>query len=121
MEDVMRSSVKLYRELFPMAPTFRDVSRPCWPEDHSDVEAAKVVNDGGDVTAMGGGVTAKDTFDEVADSESTPKQFHTEAARVVMKIMYAARMARPDLLRTISCLARFSRSGTNIWTSVCNV
>jgi hypothetical protein len=51
MEDVLRSSVKLYRELLPKAPTCRDVSTPCWPEDHNDAEAAKVVNEGGDVTA----------------------------------------------------------------------
>jgi hypothetical protein len=107
MEDFMRSSVKLYRELFPMAPAFRDVSTPCWPEDHNDAESAKVVSDGGDVTAMGGDVTADETYDELEDAEPTPKQFHTEAARVIMKIMYAARMARPDLIRTISFLARF--------------
>ena len=35
------------------------------------------------------------------------KQFHTDAARVIMKVMYAARMARPDLIRTISFLARY--------------
>jgi hypothetical protein len=35
------------------------------------------------------------------------KQFHTDAARVIMKVMYVATMARPDLTRTISFLARF--------------
>ena len=95
----MRSCVKLYGELFPKAPVFRDVSTPCWPEDHNNAEAAKVVDNGGDVTALGG--------DVIADAETEPKQFHTEAARVIMKIMYGARMARPDLLRTVSYLARF--------------
>ena len=103
----MRSCVKLYRELFPTAPAFRDVSTPCWPEDHNDAEAAKVVDNGGDVIALGGDVTADETYVEVADSETEPNQFHTEAARVIMKIMYGARMARPDLLRTIAYLARF--------------
>ena len=107
MEDFMRSCVKLYRELFPKAPVFRDVSTPCWPEDHNNAEAAKVVDNGGDVTALGGDVTADETNAEVADAETEPKQFHTEAARVIMKIMYGARMARPDLLRTVSYLARF--------------
>jgi hypothetical protein len=107
MEDFLRSFVKLYRELFPKAPAFRDVSTPCWPEDHNDAEAAKVVNEGGDVTAIGGDVTANDIYDEIAASEPTSKQFNIEAARVIMKIMYAARMARPDLIRTISSVARF--------------
>ena len=39
--------------------------------------------------------------------EDKPKEFNTAAARVIMKIMYAARMARPDLLRTIGYLARY--------------
>jgi len=39
--------------------------------------------------------------------DSPTIQFHTEAARVIMKVMYAARMARPDLIRAISFLARF--------------
>ena len=72
----MRSSVKLYRELFPMAPAFRDVSTPCWPEDHNDAESAKVVNDGGDVTALGGDVIADETYVEIADSEPKPKHPH---------------------------------------------
>ena len=61
----------------------------------------------GDVVAIGGDVIANDIYDEIAASEPTSKQFNTEAARVIMKIMYAARMARPDLIRTISFLARF--------------
>ena len=36
-----------------------------------------------------------------------PKDFNVPAARVIMKVMYAARMARPDLLRTIAFLARY--------------
>ena len=105
-EDIMRSCVKVYLVLFPNAPAFRKVSTPCWPEDHKDAEAAKVVDDGGDVTALGGDVTADETYAEVPDSEAEPKQFNSEAARVIMKIMYGARMARPDLLRTIGYLAR---------------
>ena len=107
MEGFLRSSVKLYMELYPQAPVLRVVSTPCWPEDHHDAETIRVVFGGGDITAIGGDVIANDTYDEVATSESTSKQFHTEAARVIMKIMYAARMARPDLIRTISFLARF--------------
>jgi hypothetical protein len=81
MEDVLRFFLKIYRELLPKAPSFRVVSTPCWPEDHNDAEAAKVVNDGGDVTASGGDATANDTYDEVAASEPTSKQFNTEATR----------------------------------------
>jgi hypothetical protein len=36
-----------------------------------------------------------------------PKDFNVPAARVIMKVMYAARMARPDVLRTIAFLARY--------------
>ena len=57
----MRSSIKLYRELFPQAPAFRVVSSPCCPEDHHDADVARVSSHGGDVTANDGGdVTAND-------------------------------------------------------------
>ena len=39
--------------------------------------------------------------------EVEPKDFNVPAARVIMKVMYAARMARPDLQRTIAFLARY--------------
>ena len=35
------------------------------------------------------------------------RSFHAPAARVILKLRYSARMARPDLLRSISYLARY--------------
>ena len=70
MEDFLRSSVKLYRKLFPNAPPFRRVSTPCYPENHHYADAARVFRDGGELAAdrrEGGGdlaAHALETLDE---------------------------------------------------------
>ena len=80
------------------------------PETHSEAEAAKASEIGsggypadplsdGDCLADSGGYPASPAGDSTS--------FHTSAARVSMKLMYAARMARPDLLRSIAYLARY--------------
>ena len=45
-------------------------------------------------------------------ADESPKEFNVPAAKVIMKLMYCARMARPDLLRTISYLARYLTTWT---------
>ena len=72
------------------------------PENHSGAEAAKVGSEigGGDPSDADGTVRG------VQHREGKEKPFHTAAAKVLMKMMYAARMARPDILRAISFLAR---------------
>ena len=49
----------------------------------------------------------------VDPAEGAAKNFHTVAARVIMKVMYAARMARPDSLRSIAYLARYLTKWTH--------
>jgi hypothetical protein len=73
------------------------VQTPCTPEDHQQAPAA-VVNNEAEVAEYTSG-------DFPADE--SPKELNVPAARVIMKLMYCARMARPDLLRTISFLARY--------------
>ena len=101
MEDVLNSSLELYRNLFPIAASMattssRKVQTPCTPEDHQQAPAA-VVNSAAEVAEYASG-------DFPADE--SPKEFNVPVAKVIMKLMYCARMARPDLLRTISFLAR---------------
>jgi hypothetical protein len=79
------------------------VQPPCTLEDHQQALAAIAHNE-----------------EEVAEHASgdfpvevEPKDFNVPAARVIMKVMYAARMARPDLLRTIAFLARYLTKWTD--------
>ena len=70
VDDFLRSSVKLHTESHPDAPTLRRVSTPCCPEDHHDVDAARVGNVGGDLTAnqsLVGGVLAANSSEQDAD------------------------------------------------------
>jgi hypothetical protein len=102
MEDFLKSSLELYRNLFPNAASMATTSSmkvqtPCTPEDHQQAPAA-VVSSEADVAEYASG-------DFLADE--SPKEFNVPAAKVIMKLMYCARMARPDLLRTISFLARY--------------
>jgi hypothetical protein len=108
MEDFLRSAVALYVGLLPTAPSLgadrkRRPSTPCMAENHSGAEAAKVGSEigGGDSSDADGAVRG------VQCKEGEERPFHTAAAKVLMKMMYAARMARPDILRALSCLARY--------------
>ena len=73
------------------------VQTPRTPEDHQQASAA-VVNSEAEIADFVSGAIPVD---------DKPEEFNTAAARVLMKIMYAARMARPGLIRTMSHLARF--------------
>jgi hypothetical protein len=108
MEDFLTSSLDLYRDLFPNAPKMNSVSAmivhsPCVPEDHQFAPAA-VGNSEEKVDLFASGAVPVESGDFSVAEE--PKDFNVPAARVIMKLMYAARMARPDLLRTIAFLAR---------------
>eukprot|EP00969_Alexandrium_andersonii_P219129 9678591-Alexandrium_andersonii.AAC.1 len=46
------------------------------------------------------------------DKETNPSVLYLPAARVLMKVLYAPRMARPDLLKAACTLAR----SVNRWT-----
>ena len=105
------SSVELYVELFPTAPPMTAassarVATPCMPESPQQAPAAVPSSDAHDTS---GGVEPADTEElgGVDPAVGASRNFHTAAARVSMKVMYAARMARPDLLRTIAYLARY--------------
>ena len=122
MEGFLRSTVALYAELFPTAPSLgadrrRRPSTPCMPENHSGAEAANVGLDigGGDPSDIDNTVDVSRGNPSGADGavrgvqyrEGNEKPFHIAAAKVLMKMMYAARMARPDILRAISFLAGY--------------
>ena len=93
---------------FPKAPEMgggrsNRATAPCVVEDHQNAESAKVQEGNRD---LGGGTPAECTESALGKSGGG-STFHTAAARVTMKHMYAARMARPDLLRSIAFLARY--------------
>ena len=100
-EDFLRSSVGFYQGLSPTAPPIASapscrVSTPCVPGTHEHAPAA-VPNADSHAGDQSGG--------DPADAVAT--EIHTAVARVILKGMHAARMARPDLLRTVAQLARF--------------
>ena len=76
---------------------------PCTPEDHQQALAA-IVNSEDEVADFASGAIPAD---------DKPREFNTVVTRVIMKVMYAARMARPDLLRTIAYLARYLTKWTD--------
>ena len=115
MEDFLNSSLDLYRDLFPNAPKMNSVSAmkvqsPCVPEDHQLAPAA-IGNSEEEVDQYASGAIPVTSGDFPVEVE--PKDFNVPAARVIMKVMYAARMARPDLLRTIAFLARYLTKWTD--------
>ena len=72
---------------------------PCSTEDHKTAIAAMPDEPGG-----------RNSADPPSGEDAREGQVvssHTAAARVIMKLMYAVRMARPDLIRSSSYLARF--------------
>ena len=96
MEEFLKSSVELYVELFPSAPSRTSassarVASPCTLEPHEHAPAAVPAPEG---RAATGEVDLTD-FDHQGGTdpaEAKEKSFHTAAARVVMKVMRAARM-----------------------------
>ena len=107
-EHCCNSSLELYRELFPTASPMTTVSSmkvqtPCMPEEHQQALAA-IVNSQEEIAELVSGAIP---------AEDKPNEFKTAAARVIMKVMYAARMARPDLLRTIAYFARYPTDWTD--------
>ena len=78
-----------------------------FPETHESAPVALPSLDP-DLLAQSGGDPTEASAKSGGDpADSAAREFHTAAARVIMKVMYAARRARPDLLRTIAYLARF--------------
>ena len=105
------SSVELYVELLPTAPSLAAassvrVASPCTPEAHEHAPAAIPATSGLDADQGGADPTDAESLGGVDPAESAAKSFRTAAARVIMKVMYAAIMARPDLLRSIAYQAR---------------
>ena len=112
MEDVLKSSVEIYVDLPPDGAIVgalrlrRALRHLAPPETHEQAPAAvpppiarnpdQLGSDPEDVGPQGG----------VSPAEGATKNVHTVVARVVMKVMYATRTARPDLLRSIAYVAR---------------
>ena len=100
MEDVLRSAVALYVELFPTAPSLgadrkRRPSTPCMPENHSGAEAANVGLDigGGDPSDIDNTVDVSRGNPSGADGavrgvqyrEGKERPFHIAAATVLIE------------------------------------
>ena len=79
------------------------------PENHAESEAGKASD------VVSGGYPADERTDHDTGDSGGQKGSHTHVTRVIMKLMYAARMARPDLLRTTSYLARYLTK----WDNAC--
>ena len=133
MEDFLRSCVDRYRELTGVT-TPRRASTPILPEptrpdfssadtdsvDEPTVEAAlqalRDVIDGPDHDSTTT-TTTPATTEEGVNDPNVPTQLAVYAAKVLMKILYAARFARFDLLRAVCVLAqRVSK-----WDRSCDV
>ena len=56
---------------------------------------------------LSGEAEGQDGENDVDVANDNKNTFNSPVARVIMKLMYAARIARPDLLRTISFLSRY--------------
>ena len=92
------------RELSHAAPSFSKVGAP-FPESPKDAVAARVLDRSeGHFAGDGGEGHLADTGS--GDLPAEPSELNTLAARVIMTVMYAARVARRDLLRAIAYLAR---------------
>ena len=95
LEDVLKSSVELYVELFPTAPSMTSassarVSSPCILESHEHAPAAVPAPEGRAVNKGEVDLTDFDHQGGADPAEAKEKNFHTAAARVIMKVMYAA-------------------------------
>eukprot|EP00969_Alexandrium_andersonii_P274446 12129811-Alexandrium_andersonii.AAC.1 len=78
-------------------------------------ESAREINQCAGRCTVCNGVCCSGNFAEVrrdeqakrlADKEARPSTLYRPAARVLMKVLYAARMARPDLFKAVCTLAR---------------
>ena len=114
MEDFLRSCVDRYREITGVT-TMRRAATPFLPEptrpdfsttgavptDEDVDDALRKLQDviDGTTTDVGQGGTA-------TDDENVPQQLAPYAAKVLMKVLYAARFARFDLLRAVCVLAQ---------------
>ena len=119
MEDFLRSSVELYLQLFPDAPKLKPVASPCIVEDHEDAPVAVPWTGTSDrqedvlgVSGISGDAATAYTDTDCELEVVRSQSFCVPVARVIMKIMYAARMARPDLIRAIGYLARYLTKGS---------
>ena len=95
MEGFFKSSVELYVELFPSAPSVTAASSvriatPCTPETHEHAPAATPTTNGGDTIQGGVDPTDAEDMGGADPAGSTAKSFHTADARVIMKAMHAA-------------------------------
>ena len=101
MEGFLRSPVGLCQELFPKAPPMSAassarLSTPCMPETHDQAPAALPTSNTRVVDQSGVDPADLDSQSGVDPTESTAKDSPTAAARVIMEVMCAGRVARSD-------------------------
>ena len=126
MEDFLRSCVSRYQELTGVT-TLRKASTPFLPEPTrpdfrsaaTDAVSEQEVNDATEalLAVINNDDTTTARTADVSDDDNVPKQLAVYAAKVLMKILYAARYARFDLLRAVCVLAQH----VSKWDRECDV
>merc|ERR1712051_1014879 len=136
MEEFLRSCCTRYEELAGGKVTWKHADTPFLDEGaDADPSRDPVASDAGIRCPFCDGVYPEDSFDKVKNGEANHRKgkkklcehmaseapqeqgrLATIAAKVIMKVFYAARVARYDLLRAIGGLARHITK----WTPECD-
>ena len=124
MEDVLVQCVERYRTLSGVR-RLRGVISPFLDEQSASRDVRAPSSPSGESQSKGAGQAGAVLEDstksagkkntkakEPTDGEPRENNAHPYAARVLMKLLYAARMARFDLLKPINDLAATSWTGT---------
>ena len=118
MESFLEQCVDKYREIAGKHVAFKHVATPSLPEDTKQHPARAPCAQGDAVVCpwcscsfSGRGSdspreSAKDSTDTAGHSTEVRGELAPHAASILMKLLYAARIARFDLLRSINTLAR---------------
>ena len=118
MESFLEQCVEKYREIAGKNVTFKHVATPSLPEDAKQHPARAPCAKGDAVVCpwcscsfSGRGAdspreSAKGSSDTAGRSTEVRGELAPHAASILMKLLYAARIARFDLLRSINTLAR---------------
>ena len=118
MESFLEQCVEKYQDIAGQKMVFKHVATPSLPEDTKQHPARAMCAKGGSVTcpwcscsSLGRGAdspreSAKGSSDTAGRSTEVRGELAPHAASILMKLLYAARIARFDLLRNINTLAR---------------
>ena len=118
MESFLEQCVEKYREIAGKNVAFKHVATPSLPEDTKQhparapcAKADSIICPWCSCSFLGRGgesprESAKGSSDTAGRSTEVRGELAPHAASILMKLLYAARIARFDLLRSINTLAR---------------